>query len=124
MFGDIGDTMLGKVVTITGVLLREVVVVVMAWVAEVVCEDMLELSVRLAFVLVAGETVDTPALLVGEVSPGCSVLSGVRGTIPLQYSLLPKLILLWMASINTAHSWLVNLSTITEPFGLMKTLSL
>ena len=105
MFGDIGDTRLGKgggwcglvwlvAGTIIGVVLKlVVVVVVMAGVAAVVCGGMLGLVAGLALVLIAVVTWDCPELLTG-VSALCSVLSGVRGTIPLQYNLLPKLNLL------------------------------
>ena len=68
--------------------------VVLARVAVVVCGDMLGPSVRLTLVLVDGVRVERPSLLLAGVSSGCSVLSGERGIIPLQYSLLPKLILL------------------------------
>ena len=104
MFGDIGDTRLGKgggccglgwlvAGTIIGVVLMVVVVVVMAGVAAVACGGMLGLVAGLALVLIAVVTWDCPVLLTG-VSALCSVLSGVRGTIPLQYNLLPKLNLL------------------------------
>ena len=104
MFGDIGDTRLGKgggccglgwlgAGTIIGVVLKVVVVVVIAGMAAVVCGGMLGLVAGLALELIAVVSWDCPELLTG-VSALCSVLSGVRGTIPLQYNLFPNLDLL------------------------------
>ena len=76
-----------------GVVLKVVVVVVIAGMAAVVCGGMLGLVAGLAIVLIAVVTWGCPELLTG-VSEVCTVLSGVRGTIPLQYNLLPKLDLL------------------------------
>jgi hypothetical protein len=76
------------------VVLKVVVVVVIAGMAAVVCGGMLGLVAGLALVLVAVVAWACPELLTGVSEGYSSGLSGVRGTIPLQYNLFPKLDLL------------------------------